>query len=223
MNQIATAADAGRPRREVRARYDDETITVYQAYAARIAVPALAAGTFVDPFKRARMTWIKPSFLWMMYRAGWGRKPDQERILAIDITRRGFEEALSQAVLSHFDRSRYATREEWSAAVRSSPVRVQWDPERDLSLNPLPYRAIQIGLSGTAVDRYVEDWITGIRDVTTTAHEIHAAVRSGDLSTAASLLPRERPYPLPAPLAQQVAEPVAEPIAEQVTDQVAGP
>jgi hypothetical protein len=37
------------------------------------------------------MTWIKPSFLWMMYRCGWATKPGQERVLAIQITREGFE------------------------------------------------------------------------------------------------------------------------------------
>src|SRR4051812_17137799 len=36
-----------------------------------MAEPALSAGTFVPPFKAGRMTWIKPSFLWMMYRSGW--------------------------------------------------------------------------------------------------------------------------------------------------------
>ena len=49
------------------------------------------------------MTWIKPSFLWMMYRSGWGTKTDQERILAIDITREGFNTILSGVVLSAFD------------------------------------------------------------------------------------------------------------------------
>ncbi|MGW6843782.1 DUF4291 domain-containing protein [Streptomyces sp. NPDC054958] len=190
---------------EVRARFDDGTITVYQAYPARIAEPALEAGTFVDPFKRGRMTWIKPSFLWMMYRCGWATKSDQERVLAIDITREGFEEALSLACLSHFDRTRFSAVEEWRAAVRSSPVRVQWDPERDLHLNPLPHRAIQIGLSGPAVERYVENWISGIRDVTATAHEIHAAVTGGNLDAAAALLPEERAYPLPAALVERIA------------------
>lgn len=190
---------------EVRARFDEETITVYQAYPARIAEPALKAGTFVDPFKRARMTWIKPSFLWMMYRCGWGEKADQERILAIDITREGFEWALSHSCLSHFDRNRFATQEEWRTAVQSSPVRVQWDPERDLSLNPLPNRAIQIGLSGPAVDLYVDEWIGGITDVTPLAHEIHAAVRSGDLNAATALLPAERVYPLPGELVERIA------------------
>jgi hypothetical protein len=44
---------------------------VYQAYSPHIAHAAIAAGTFVTPFKQGRMTWIKPSFLWMMYRSGW--------------------------------------------------------------------------------------------------------------------------------------------------------
>src|SRR5689334_12903612 len=85
--------------RKVRADHSAETITVYQAYAPEIAVPALAAGRFVDPFQRERMTWIKPSFLWMMYRCGWATKPRQEVVLAVEITRAGFERALSQAAL----------------------------------------------------------------------------------------------------------------------------
>jgi len=59
------------PLRQIRAVYEDRTIRVYQAYSAAIADTALARGTFVSPpFKMERMTWIKPSFLWMMYRSG---------------------------------------------------------------------------------------------------------------------------------------------------------
>ncbi|MGW5331289.1 DUF4291 domain-containing protein [Streptomyces bauhiniae] len=184
------------PERQVRAAFDEGVITVYQAYDERIAVPALRAGTFVDPFRLTRMTWIKPSFLWMMYRCGWAAKPDQERVLALDITREGFEWALANACLSHFDRARFATEADWREALRASPVRVQWDPERDLRFNPLPHRSIQIGLSGNAVARYVGDWIVSVRDVTPLAHEVHAAVRSGDDEAAHALLPVERPYPL---------------------------
>ncbi|GAA2205180.1 DUF4291 domain-containing protein [Streptomyces bangladeshensis] len=184
------------PTHQVRAVYDAEAITVYQAYADRIALPALQAGTFVDPFKRARMTWIKPSFLWMMYRSGWATKPDQERVLAIDITREGFEWALAHACLTHFDPTRFATEAAWREELRGSPVRVQWDPERDLGLNALSHRAIQVGLSGEAVDRYVDEWITSIRDVTPLVHEVHAAVTAGDDDRARRLLPAERPYPL---------------------------
>jgi Domain of unknown function (DUF4291) len=48
------------------------------------------------------MTWIKPNFLWMMYRSGWGRKEGQEVTLAIRIKRSAFDEILSQAVHSKY-------------------------------------------------------------------------------------------------------------------------
>ncbi|MFE3825132.1 DUF4291 domain-containing protein [Streptomyces sp. NPDC059092] len=189
---------------KVRAVFTDDTITVYQAYPARIAAPALDAGTFVDPFRRARMTWIKPSFLWMMYRSGWATKPDQERILSIEITREGFEWALSRACLSHFDRTRFGTKAEWRAELESSPVRVQWDPDRDTGLNALSRRAIQVGLSGEAVDRYLDEWIVGMTDVTGMAGDIRRAVRGGDDEEVAALLPVEREYPLPAAVRERI-------------------
>lgn len=59
------------PTQQIRAVYNDQTIRVYQAYSDAIANTALLNQTFVSPpFKMERMTWIKPSFLWMMYRAG---------------------------------------------------------------------------------------------------------------------------------------------------------
>ncbi|MFE3739440.1 DUF4291 domain-containing protein [Streptomyces sp. NPDC059134] len=189
---------------KVRAVFTDDTITVYQAYPARIADPAVAAGTFVDPFKRTRMTWIKPSFLWMMYRSGWATKSDQERILSIEITREGFEWALSRACLSHFDRTRFGTKEEWRAELESSPVRVQWDPDRDTGLNPLSRRAVQVGLSGEAVDRYLDEWIVGMTDVTAMAGDIRRAVRGGDDEEVAALLPVEREYPLPEAVRERI-------------------
>src|SRR5579859_23739 len=88
---------------QIRAQYDERTITVYQAFSEEIGAAALEAGTFVPPFKRDRMTWIKPSFLWMMYRSGWAAKPGQERVLAIEITRSGFDWALAHSALSRFD------------------------------------------------------------------------------------------------------------------------
>lgn len=135
----------------IRAVYGEHTIRVYQAYSDPIADAALAHGTFVSPpFKMERMTWIKPSFLWMMYRAGWGLKDEgQKRILAIDISREGFEWALRHACLSHPPAG--MGKDDWQRLKAQSPVRIQWDPERDLQLKALPYRSIQIGLSGEAV------------------------------------------------------------------------
>ena len=139
------------PPKQIRAVYTDTTIRVYQAYSDAIADAALAAGQFVSPpFKMERMTWIKPSFLWMMYRAGWGGKDDnQKRILAIDISRSGFEWALRHACLSHPPAGMDSAT--WQQTKAAHPVRIQWDPERSLKLEPLPHRSIQIGLTGEAV------------------------------------------------------------------------
>ena len=186
------------PYRQIRARYDDRTISVYQAYSTEIARPALEAGTFVEPFKRERMTWIKPSFLWMAYRSGWARKPGQERVLRIDITREGFEWALAHSCLSHFDPAEHESEQAWKATLQSSPVRIQWDPERDLSFRPLDHRSLQIGLSGPAVIRYVDEWITAITDVTEQLHQVERAPQD-------ALLPDERPYPLPPALTATIA------------------
>ncbi|WP_411143239.1 DUF4291 domain-containing protein [Streptomyces sp. x-80] len=185
-------------RRLVRAQYTDETITVYQAYPPQIAEPAVAAGTFVAPFKRDRMTWIKPSFRWMMYRSGWATKPGQERVLAIRITRTGFEWALRHACLSHFEPGVHETESAWRALKSTSPVRVQWDPERATDLSALADRAIQVGLSGDAVDLYVHEWITEIRDITPLVHAIHDHVQADMWDRADGLIPTEQQYPLPA-------------------------
>jgi hypothetical protein len=118
-------------------------------------------------------------------------------VLAIEITRDGLEWALANAALSHYQPDVHASRTEWSATLRR-PARVQWDPERSLTMRPLPYRSLQVGLSGEAVNRYVDSWVVGITDVTALAHQIHALVQAGSLDEATGLLPVERAYPVPA-------------------------
>ena len=86
--------------KQIRAVYTEKTIRVYQAYNKIIADEAVKNGTFGNSFKLDRMTWIKPSFLWMMYRCGWGTKADQEHILAIDIKREAFDFIVQNAVIS---------------------------------------------------------------------------------------------------------------------------
>jgi hypothetical protein len=183
------------PQHQIRAVYDEHTIRVYQSYSDAIAEAALARGRFVSPpFRMERMTWIKPSFLWMMYRAGWGYKDqNQRRILAIDITRTGLKWALEHSCPSHPDPS--LSLDDWTRLKDSAPVRIQWDPERNLRLEPLPYRSIQIGLSKRAVELYVNEWIQRITDITEVAHTIHGLVNSGRVEQAQDLLPRERIYP----------------------------
>jgi hypothetical protein len=85
------------PKHRVRAHYTADTITVYQAYTPGIGLPAARSGRFPSTWDRNRMTWIKPSFLWMMYRCGWATKDRQETVLGIEITRTGFAWALTRA------------------------------------------------------------------------------------------------------------------------------
>jgi hypothetical protein len=184
------------PARQVRAVFDAESIIVYQAYGHEIADAALAAGTFVAPFSMNRMTWIKPSFLWMTYRCGWASKPGQERVLAIRMSRTGFEDALAESCLSHFDPTLYPDRETWRRALADCPVRVQWDPERTLSGQPLPYRSLQVGLSGSAVTRYATKWVRSIEDITDTLERRRHGLDH---------LPDERPYPLPVTVAERIS------------------
>ncbi|MFD4738548.1 DUF4291 domain-containing protein [Streptomyces virginiae] len=192
------------PTRAVRAAHTDTTITVYQAYSPALGLPAARDGRFPPAWKRERMTWIKPSFLWMMYRCGWGTKDGQETVLAVEITREGFDRALREACLSHYARGVHADRAAWQEALRSAPTRVQWDPERDLRLNPLPYRSLQLGLSGPASRAYADEWTVAIRDVTGTAREIRRLLGAGDEAGARALLPTETPYPT-GPLPHLVA------------------
>jgi hypothetical protein len=197
------------PRHQIRALHTESTVTVYQAYAPHLGLPAARDGRFPVAWKRDRMTWIKPSFLWMMYRCGWGAKEGQETVLAVEITREGFEWALGRSCLSHYERGLHSDQAAWKRALKAAPARVQWDPERDLRLRPLSYRSLQLGLSGEAARRYADEWTVAITDVTPLAHEVHALVRRDELDAAARLLPEERPYPAGDELLSHLRAPVA--------------
>ena len=189
---------------EIRADFDATTITVYQAYAPDIALPAAAAGRFVPPFSRGRMTWIKPSFLWMMERCGWGQKPGQERVLAVRITRAGWETALSLAALTHPDPAVYADPDEWRVAAEAAPVRVQWDPERDLRGGKLAHRSIQVGLGREVINQYADEWTVAITDLTPQVRKMHDLVRRGETDAAKRHLPPARVYPVSGALARRL-------------------
>nr|WP_234384640.1 DUF4291 family protein [Streptomyces sp. MMG1121] len=132
----------------------------------------------------------------MMYRCGWGAKDGQETVLAVEISRDGFEWALRHACLSSYVPGVHPDRAAWQRQLKRTPTRVRWDPARNLHLQPLPYRSLQLGLCGEAARRYPDDWTVAIRDVTPLAHEIQALVNNGDPDSAARLLPQERSYPV---------------------------
>lgn len=178
--------------KEIRAVYTEETIRVYQAYSPEIAKEAVKLGTFGTHFKMSRMTWIKPSFLWMMYRCGWAEKENQECVLAIDIKRSAFDEIVENAVISTYQKESGISIEEWKEKVKQSNIRCQWDPERDIHGNPLNYRSIQLGLRGEAVYQYVNHWITGVEDITDYVKILNDKRKQKEDIT--DLLPKERIY-----------------------------
>jgi hypothetical protein len=189
---------------EIRANFDRETIVVYQAYPSAIADPALGAQRFVSPFSFQRMTWIKPSFLWLMHRSNWGRKSGQDRILAVRITRKGWESALSRAVLTSFEPSLYSSPEKWREDFSGAQVHVQWDPERSLRGAALLHRSIQVGLSRHIVREFVDQWIVRIEDSTPRVRKISSLLESGQADKAQRQLPDERVYPLDPELSRRI-------------------
>lgn len=181
--------------RHILAQFSSDTVTVYQAYRPAIGHFAARHGRFGGEYSFSRMSWIKPNFLWMMYRSGWGTKPDQEVTLALHLKREGFEALLAAAVASSFGASAFGTQEEWAEAVQRSDVRLQWDPDHDPRGVPLKRRAIQLGLRGSTLQRLNEEWLLGVDDISAFVQGQRA--HASDLSALQT--PREEVYPLEDP------------------------
>ena len=176
------------------AQSDAETVVVYQAYQPSIGRFAAEAQHFGGGgFSLSRMSWIKPNFLWMMYRSGWGTKEGQEIVLAVWLARAGFEAILAGGVPSSFDPARYADRDAWSEAVKQSSVRVQWDPDHAPNGAPVERRAIQLGLRGDVLARYAREWIVEIQDISPEVAAMRAQLDAGGV--AALVCPREDVFP----------------------------
>ncbi|KAK3353347.1 hypothetical protein B0T25DRAFT_208767 [Lasiosphaeria hispida] len=184
------------PYKQIRAFYDDETVTVYQAYNTAIASAAVAQQKLnASPkFRTARMTWIKPSWAWMLYRAGYSYKDSgQERILALQMRHADFMTVLQKGVAVD------------GGSMPLPEVRIQWDPERNVRLGKLDYRSIQIGIPASLSEQWVEDMIVGIEDVTDRARELKKVLDerpdvSDDELVGIGLVPVEKPFELPEEL-----------------------
>ncbi len=167
------------PDRQVRAAQTETTVRVYQACSPAVADAALEKQTFGG---LEGTTWLDPSFRWAAYASGNGSKPGHERVLAVDLTRAGFEWALAHP----------------------GPVLVQWEAERDLDHTLLDFEAIRVGLTGEATDHYTDDWITAITDITPVVRDIAGLLATDQLHKAVRLVPYEPPYPLKEDLAKAI-------------------
>ena len=189
LDQVATWPTEGR---HILAHYDADTIVVYQAYRPSIGHYAIKHAAFGGEFSYSRMSWIKPNFLWMMYRSGWGTKEGQETTLGLRLRRQFFDRILAQAVASSFGQSDQSSQEAWKASLATSSVRLQWDPDHDPNGNAVARRAIQLGLRGPALEDFGKRELIEVIDMTefvSEQRELLARVGIGELKT-----PVERVY-----------------------------
>ena len=180
--------------RHILAQFDAEAVVVYQAYRPAIGHFAARHGYFGGDFRLGRMSWVKPNFLWMMYRCGWATKPGQEVVLAVRLRRAAFDEILRLAVHSTFVPEVYGTHGAWKEALARSDVRLQWDPDHDPAGAPTERRAIQLGLRGEVLARYAREWLLAVEDITDFVREqrAHAAA----VPYERLVIPREEVYPV---------------------------
>lgn len=135
--------------------YDNEGVFVYQAFNEDIAVWALANQSFGHGFRTDRMTWLKPSFAWLVRRSDLGKRKNQERILRIKIPHELFLDLMSSA----------SDTQDTSQVKSEKDVLVQWDPDRDFTGNELPRRTIHMGVRNQESKNYI-DSIISVEDVT---------------------------------------------------------
>eukprot|EP00005_Dracoamoeba_jomungandri_P004694 CAMPEP_0174257854 /NCGR_PEP_ID=MMETSP0439-20130205/6961_1 /TAXON_ID=0 /ORGANISM="Stereomyxa ramosa, Strain Chinc5" /LENGTH=272 /DNA_ID=CAMNT_0015341139 /DNA_START=103 /DNA_END=921 /DNA_ORIENTATION=+ len=172
--------------RHILAQHDHNSVVVYQAYNPLIGLYASSHSMFFGApgFGVKRMTWIKTNFMWMMYRSGWGSKPNQEVILAIWIKKEVFEkEILGSVVHAGYTPEVYKSKEEWKETVKNAEVKMQWDPDHLPDGNKSTRRAIQLGIKGEKGRKYASgEWFIDIQDISDFVREQRAKVESGDLS-----------------------------------------
>mmetsp|Transcript_20196 Transcript_20196/g.34498 ORF Transcript_20196/g.34498 Transcript_20196/m.34498 type:complete len:279 (+) Transcript_20196:25-861(+) len=174
----------------VMCQQSDQYVIVYQAFNDGIGKYAAKHNKFKGAlgWQERRMTWFKTDFLWMMYRSKWAASKNQTTILAIKVKKAEFEKILLQAVPSSFSQSYHTSKKHFQKALKSSDIRLQWDPSHLPDGKPFKARrAVQIGLR----NKHAIEWASGsqfvsIEDIT----EFVVANRT------TRLIPLERPYVL---------------------------
>ncbi|MGW5746128.1 DUF4291 family protein [Amycolatopsis sp. NPDC003861] len=128
----------------------DGTVRVYLGCSPAVADAALEK----QGFERGGAVPVTPSFRLAAHDSDNGRKPGHERILAVDLTREGFERALQ----GH----------------------VEWVPERDLDHTALNFQAVR--LAGEPADEWITaitDVTPVMRDIAglLATDQLHLAVK----------------------------------------------
>lgn len=169
--------------RHVVANYDDDCVIVYHVVNEETADYATQENMLGElPLDGA---WFTPSFLLTVQ--DWH---ESHRIIAVYLTRIGFDSILKKAVPADYDPTIYADHDAWHRALNVSWVRLRWRHDYDFDNQPLEQQAIYIGLLGKSGLHYSQGgWVDHIEDVTEFAIK--------------GLLPCERLYPIQDPTIAQ--------------------
>ena len=194
------------------AEYDEIGVYFYQAYNKNIAKYAVENQTFkgCPKFSLNRMTWIKPNFAWMLYRAGYGIKDkNQAAILKIKLSHDTVAQILENSVLSHNKDSKGKTRIQWDPARNLFMPTTNKDSDKENNLvEPAKLSAIkvkdeellkqiQIGINRMDVSKIYVDNILSITDVSELALQIYDIHQSSLLDKTCKdiiIYPREQMY-----------------------------
>lgn len=114
--------------------------------------------------------------------------------MAIKLSRQGFEEIISKAVPTNFNSFSPISREEWQEKLKSSEVRVQWDPDHNLLGEKIQRRAIQLGMKGDILKKYSDEYIISIEDITEFVNEQYELIKMNKLDQV--MTPVEQIYDL---------------------------
>lgn len=118
-----------------------------------------------------RMTWIKTSLLWTIYRSDWARKDKQERIVEVQTNPQYLAELIKKSVKTK------------DPQANTSEVLYQKDPDRAIlgktwNKGQDNYwlsarRTMHLGIRGSELERYIDDIVPeNLTDITTTIDKV---------------------------------------------------
>jgi hypothetical protein len=178
----------------LRAHFDDTTVTVLQSHAVELAEQVVAAGRFNVPgWHPGRTTRFRLSLGSALLRSERGMKPGRERLLAVKLSRSGFDELLNMAVLDDYVPALYPSRHAFRLATRFAQVLVSWHDDVDADGVELGAATVRVALRESALRAFTERWVVAVEDWTPL------------LAPGAELPAFElRPYPLLPAIARQL-------------------
>jgi len=158
------------------ASFDDTTVVTYQAFGEAMAAELLERGGLGGSWRYDRHTRLTMDWAFIADRYAFGDRLARSRILAIEVSRRGFDAILTAALTMEWNEGLYKTRAGWRLATRFAPVLVEWSTDTP-----------RLVVHGPLVRQLATEWVTGLRDVT----DAFRAVRDDGV-----VPPTERRYPI---------------------------